>query len=95
MLSGFIEGYRVTIMFTAPTALRAIGEMLVNFFFFEMLGGQGGLRTLRALFFAGERSEPSVVKMYQRLLSEYCAGGAMVIDSDGLPSLAVLSLESH
>lgn len=60
-----------------------------------MLGSRGGLRTLRALFLGGERSGLSIVEMYQRLLSEYCAGGAMSSIIGGLPSLAVLSLESR
>jgi len=30
-----IEEYRVTIMFTAPTALRAIGEMMVRIIFLK------------------------------------------------------------
>lgn len=62
-----IEEYRVTVMFTAPTALRAIRRDDGENFFFEMLGSRGGLRTLRALFLGGERSEPRIVEMYQRL----------------------------
>ena len=62
------------------------GEMMVKFFFLKMLGNRGGLRTLRALFLGGERSGLSIVEMYQRLLSEYCAGGAMSSIIGGLPS---------
>lgn len=77
-----IEEYQVTTMFTAPTALRAIRrDDVENHYFEQVFGSRGGLRTLRALFLAGERSEPSIVEMYQRLLSKYCAGGAMVIDN--------------
>jgi len=75
-----VEEYQVTIVFTAPTALRVVRRDDGENFFFEMLGSRG-LRTLRALSLAGERSEPSIVEMYQRLLSEYCAGCAMVIDN--------------
>lgn len=46
-----------------------------------MLGSRGDLKTLRALFLGGERSGLSIVGMYQQLLSEYCAGGAMAIDN--------------
>jgi propionyl-CoA synthetase len=77
-----VEEYKVTTMFTAPTALRAIrrddGD---NEFFEKKYGEKGGLKTLRALFLAGERSEPSIVEMYQKLLTKHCAPGAVVIDN--------------
>ncbi|KAJ4312816.1 hypothetical protein N0V94_007240 [Neodidymelliopsis sp. IMI 364377] len=77
-----IQDYRVTTMFTAPTALRAIrredGE---NKFFEKQYGEKGALKSLRALFLAGERSEPSIVQMYQKLLSKHCEPGAIVVDN--------------
>lgn len=77
-----IEEYKVTTMFTAPTALRAIRrEDGDNDYFEHIYGNRGGLRTLRALFLAGERSEPSIVQMYQKLLTKHCAGGAVVVDN--------------
>lgn len=77
-----IEEYQVTTMFTAPTALRAIRrEDGDNDFFEKIYGSRGGLRSLRALFLAGERSEPSIVQMYQKLLSKHCAPGAVVVDN--------------
>lgn len=77
-----IEEYKVTTMFTAPTALRAIRrEDGDNDYFEKIYGERGGLRTLRALFLAGERSEPSIVQMYQKLLERHCAGGALVVDN--------------
>jgi propionyl-CoA synthetase len=36
---------------------------------------------LRALFLAGERSEPSIITMYQELLKSFAAPGANVIDN--------------
>jgi propionyl-CoA synthetase len=76
-----IDEYKVTTMFTAPTALRAIRRDDGENEFFESRGKQGALRTLRALFLAGERSEPSIVEMYQKLLAKHCAPGAMVVDN--------------
>ncbi|KAF1930233.1 acetyl-CoA synthetase-like protein [Didymella exigua CBS 183.55] len=77
-----IRDYKVTTMFTAPTALRAIrredGE---NEFFEKRYGEKGALKSLRALFLAGERSEPSIVQMYQKLLAKHCAPGAIVVDN--------------
>ncbi|KAF3051298.1 hypothetical protein E8E11_001568 [Didymella keratinophila] len=77
-----IQDYKVTTMFTAPTALRAIrredGE---NNFFEKQYGEKGALKSLRALFLAGERSEPSIVQMYQKLLAKHCAPGAIVVDN--------------
>ncbi|KAF2876757.1 AMP-binding enzyme [Massariosphaeria phaeospora] len=77
-----VEEYKVTSMFTAPTALRAIRrEDGDNHYFENVYGERGGLRTLRGLFLAGERSEPSIVQMYQKLLTRHCAGGAVVVDN--------------
>ncbi|OCK79204.1 acetyl-CoA synthetase-like protein [Lepidopterella palustris CBS 459.81] len=77
-----IEEYKVNTMFTAPTALRAIRrEDGDNDYFEQIFGNRGGLRSLRALFLAGERSEPAIVQMYQKLLAKHCAGGAVVIDN--------------
>jgi propionyl-CoA synthetase len=77
-----IEEYKVNTMFTAPTALRAIRrEDGDNDYFEQIYGKRGGLRSLRALFLAGERSEPAIVEMYQKLLAKHCAGGAIVVDN--------------
>lgn len=75
-----IEEHKVNIMFTAPTALRAIRKEDPDNKFIERIGKRGGLRHWRALFLAGERSEPSIVLIYQELLSKYAAPDAMVID---------------
>ena len=45
------------------------------------MGKQGGLKTLKGLFLAGERSEPSIITMYQELLQDYGAPGALVVDN--------------
>ncbi|KFY69475.1 hypothetical protein V498_10462, partial [Pseudogymnoascus sp. VKM F-4517 (FW-2822)] len=76
-----IEEHGVNALFTAPTALRAIkrddpGNKLIG-----EVGRRGGLKSLRALFLAGERSEPSIVTMYQGLLREYAGEGADVVDN--------------
>jgi propionyl-CoA synthetase len=76
-----IDEYKVTTMFTAPTALRAIRREDGENDFFQKRGQSGALRSLRALFLAGERSEPSIVEMYQKLLTKHCAPGAVVVDN--------------
>ncbi|EFX04197.1 acyl-synthetase [Grosmannia clavigera kw1407] len=76
-----IEEYHVTTMFTAPTALRAIRKEDPDNGQLAAVGGRGGLRSLRALFLAGERSEPTLVTMYQQLLARYGAPGAQVVDN--------------
>lgn len=76
-----LREYKVNTLFTAPTALRAIRRDDPDNKFFEKQAQGNGLRNLRALFLAGERSEPSIVKMYQELLTKHCAEGAMVIDN--------------
>ncbi|KAL7948866.1 hypothetical protein V8C42DRAFT_312539 [Trichoderma barbatum] len=76
-----IEEYKVNTMFTAPTALRAIKRDDPDNKFMAQVGQRGGLRTLNALFLAGERSEPSIISMYQELLDKYAAPSAHVIDN--------------
>ncbi|KAI4193736.1 MAG: hypothetical protein LQ346_003840 [Caloplaca aetnensis] len=76
-----LEEHKVNVLFTAPTALRAIRREDPENEFFETTGKRGGLKQLRALFLAGERSEPSIVRMYQGLLSQHCAPRAQVIDN--------------
>ena len=75
-----LQQYKVNSMFTAPTALRAIRREDPDSHFFAKAGESGDLKNLRALFLAGERSEPSIVIAYQKLLEKYCAPGAQVID---------------
>lgn len=79
-----IEEYRVTAMFTAPTALRAIRKDDPKNEHITKIGERGGLRSLRAMFLAGERSEPAIITMYQDLLGKYGddkVGGGKVIDN--------------
>ena len=76
-----LEEYGVNVLFTAPTALRAIRRDDPENKLFETVGKRGGLKQFRALFLAGERSEPSIVRMYQSLLEKYCVPGAQVIDN--------------
>ncbi|OAA68122.1 acyl-synthetase [Niveomyces insectorum RCEF 264] len=76
-----VEEYQVTTMFTAPTALRAIRKDDPDNTHLSTIGKRSGLRSLRALFLAGERSEPALITMYQDLLATYGAPGACVVDN--------------
>lgn len=76
-----VEEYKVNALSIAPTALRAIRRDDPENKHFEAVGLRGGLKHLKALFLAGERSEPSIVRMYQDLLQKFCAPGAQVIDN--------------
>jgi propionyl-CoA synthetase len=76
-----IEEYKVTSLFTAPTALRAVRKEDPENKFLSEIGRRGGLRHFRALFLAGERSEPSIITLYQKLLTQYAAPDARVIDN--------------
>lgn len=76
-----LEEYKVNVLSTAPTALRAIRREDPKNTFFTTMGHRGGLRHLRGLFLAGERSEPSIVSMYQDLLKRHCAPGAQIVDN--------------
>lgn len=76
-----IEEYKVNALSTAPTALRAIRKEDPDNKFLKAVGERGGLKSLRALFLAGERSEPSIITMYQKLLKQYGAPRADVIDN--------------
>ncbi|RYP02937.1 hypothetical protein DL764_005514 [Monosporascus ibericus] len=76
-----VRDYKVTSLSTAPTALRAIKRDDPQNLHLKKIGEQGGLKSLNALFLAGERSEPSIITMYQELLQKYGAPGALVIDN--------------
>ncbi|ESZ90336.1 propionate-CoA ligase [Sclerotinia borealis F-4128] len=76
-----LEEYKVNTLFTAPTALRAIRRDDPENKLFGEIGERGGLKNLRAIFLAGERSEPSIVTMYQELLAKHAAQGSNVIDN--------------
>ncbi|KAM0212942.1 hypothetical protein ACHAPQ_004668 [Fusarium lateritium] len=76
-----VEEYKVNTIFTAPTALRAIRRVDQNNQSFIDYGKRGALRTLRGLFLAGERSEPTLIESYQRLMTQYCAENAHVVDN--------------
>lgn len=79
-----IEEYRINAIFSAPTALRAIRKDDPQNKHITKIGERGGLRSLRAMFLAGERSEPAIITMYQDLLGKYGdekVGGAKVIDN--------------
>ncbi|GAB7351591.1 hypothetical protein MBLNU459_g2213t1 [Dothideomycetes sp. NU459] len=76
-----IDEHKVNVLFTAPTALRAIRREDPKNKFFGERGERGGLKHLRCLFLAGERSEPSIVTMYAELLKKYGAAGATVVDN--------------
>lgn len=94
-----IEEYKVNALSTAPTALRAIRRDDPDNKLFKEVGERGGFKSLRALFLAGERSEPSIVTMYQDLLAEYGAEGATVIDnwwsSESGSPISGIALASH
>lgn len=47
----------------------------------KRIGSAGGLRSLRSLFLGGERSEVSLVTMYQQFLQQYGAPGAIINDN--------------
>ncbi|KAJ4401381.1 hypothetical protein N0V85_005537 [Neurospora sp. IMI 360204] len=75
------EEYKINTMFTAPTALRAIRKEDPDNTFITKIGKRGGLKSLKALFLAGERSEPAIITMYQDLLKRYGAAGSQVVDN--------------
>ena len=76
-----VEEYQINTMFTAPTALRAIRKDDPDNSFITRVGERGGLKSLRALFLAGERSEPAIITMYQDLLGKYGAESSHVVDN--------------
>ncbi|KAL4962635.1 putative acyl-CoA synthetase [Aspergillus stella-maris] len=76
-----VAEHKANVLFTAPTALRAIRKEDSDNAHFEKAAGANNLKHLRALFLAGERSEPSIVRAYQDLLTKHAAPGALVVDN--------------
>lgn len=98
LVGGFEKHIQLT---TSPpaAALRAIKRDDPDNSKLRHFGEKGGLRSLRALFLAGERSEPSIVTMYQELLDQYASPGAMVVDnwwsSESGSPISGISLAAH
>ncbi|KAH8744130.1 putative acetate-CoA ligase [Diaporthe sp. PMI_573] len=76
-----VDEYKVSTMFATPTALRAIKQQDPQHVFLSEVGERGGLRSLRALFLAGERSESTLISTYQNLLDRYDGPSPHVIDN--------------
>ncbi|KAL5335018.1 hypothetical protein BJX70DRAFT_376254, partial [Aspergillus crustosus] len=76
-----VAEHKANVLFTAPTALRAIRKEDSDNRKFEEAAGNGNLKHLRALFLAGERSEPNIVRAYQDLLEKHGAPGALIVDN--------------
>ena len=58
-----VQEYKVNIIFTAPTALRAIRKADPDLALMTKVGKAGGLKRLRAIWLTGERSQPDQVQM--------------------------------
>lgn len=76
-----IQKYRVNVLSTAPTALRAMCKEDPENLFIKSVGDSRGLKSLRALFVAGERSEPHIIRRFQEVLCRYAAPAACVVDN--------------
>jgi propionyl-CoA synthetase len=76
-----IEKHKANVLFTAPTAMRAMRKDDPENVLIGEVGRRGGLKSLRGVFLAGERSEPSIVRLYQGLLERFGAAGATVVDN--------------
>ena len=62
ILFRLVKEYKVTTLFTAPTALRAIRRADPDLELMHKVGKEGGLKSLRALWLTGERSQPGVIE---------------------------------
>ncbi|KAF9894568.1 hypothetical protein FE257_006453 [Aspergillus nanangensis] len=76
-----VQKYQVNVLSTSPTALRAICKEDPAHLLAQSVGAVGGLKSLRGLFVAGERSEPEIIHRFQDLLSQYGATGASAVDN--------------
>lgn len=76
-----VSEYKVNMLCTAPSALRAIRSHDPGDRLFKQMGTSGALRSLRAIFLAGERSEPNLVQLYSKFLQNYSASPSLVIDN--------------
>jgi propionyl-CoA synthetase len=89
-----VQQYKVNTIFTAPTALRAIRRADPDLEFLHKVGDNGGLKSLRALWLTGERSQPGIVETFAAMLNKYAADGAIINDNYGLSEQGV-PLSTH
>lgn len=78
-----VEEYKVNVLYCAPSALRAITREDTS------LRGlkNRDITSLRALFLAGERSEPSLIRRFETVIPR-------VVDSKFSPPTAILTMDS-
>lgn len=92
-----VQKHKVTALYTAPTALRAIKKHDPDHVLVDAVAKQNGLSTLKGIFLAGERSEPTIISMFQDILTKHAAKGARVVDnwwsSESGSSITGLSLK--
>jgi propionyl-CoA synthetase len=70
-----INDYNVKVIFTAPTALRAIKREDDEGKYVATGGyesGNKGVKGLKGIFLAGERSEPTIITFYQGIHFIHC-----------------------
>jgi propionyl-CoA synthetase len=89
-----VQQHKVNTIFTAPTALRAIRRADPELELLHKVGESGGLRSLRALWLTGERSQPGIVETFAAMLNKYAAKGAIINDNYGLSEQGV-PLSTH
>jgi propionyl-CoA synthetase len=71
-----ISEYKVNLLFSAPTALRAVrrvdstGDLIKNF----------DISSLRSFFWAGERADPETVSFYSKLLRDRAGKEIPIVD---------------
>jgi propionyl-CoA synthetase len=76
-----IEKHKVNVLSTAPTGLRAIRQGDPDLDLLDEIGKRNGLKSLRALFLAGERSEPAIIDLFATHIKKHGASNARVIDN--------------
>jgi propionyl-CoA synthetase len=76
-----VEKHKINVLFTAPTALRAIRQGDPHLSHLDTIGKRGGMKSFRTLFLAGERSEPSIVNLFAEHIQKHGANRATVVDN--------------
>ena len=77
-----VQEYKVKTIFTAPTALRAIRSIDPKLALMTKVGEAGGLKSLRALWLTGERSQTALIEISKSLSKNFKAALTHHINSN-------------